>query len=464
MRLNLPIHSYRHSSRPVGSERLVNCFAERAPPEGKAPTIVTRSPGSVSACSLGSGPGRGIFAWNNALYAVSGRTLYSITSAHVATAVGTISGTARVSWAINPTQLVVCSAPDAYYLSGGTLTQITDADYTARGGAQAASLDGYILFREPNSGRFFSSDLNDASAYDGLYFATAEGFPDDLVGIDVDHRQIVLMGSSSLELWENVGGTGFPFARAINGYLELGAAAGYSIAKADNSIYWLASDLTVRRLEGLTPVRVSHHGVEQAIRGYGASNAVSDAHAFGYTQDGHIFYVLNFPTAGATWVYDATTQEWHERESYQDTRWRPVGAAFCYGRNYVQRYDTGAIGYLDPDTYTDFDDILRAEWTYGSAAYSGGGRTFHGMLECLAEGGVGLTTGQGSDPEIMLDVSDDGGRTWQAMVNQKLGRIGEYSNRIRWHRLGSSRDRIYRMAVSDPVKVTVSDTVLEVIG
>lgn len=456
--ISLPIHSYRHASRPVGTERLVNCFAERSPPNGKAPTIVTRSPGAVSAVSLGLGPGRGIYAWNGALYAVSGGTLYSISSGHVATAIGTISGTARCSFGINPTQLVINSAPDAYYLTGATLTQITDADYTARGGAQCTSLDGYILFREPNSGRFFSSDLNDASAYDGLYFATAEGFPDDLVGIDADHRQIVLMGANSCELWENVGGAGFPFARAINGFLELGAAAGYSMAKADNSIYWLASDLTVRRLEGLTPMRVSHHGVEQAIRGY----TISDAHGFGYTQDGHVFYVLQFPTSEATWVYDATTQEWHERASYGDTRWRPVGAAFCYGRTYVQRYDTGAIGYLDPDTYTDFGDILRAEWTFGTAGYAGGQRTFHGTLECLAEAGVGLTTGQGSDPEIMLDVSDDGGRTWRAMPNKKLGKIGEYRNRIRWHRLGSSRDRIYRMAVSDPVKVTVSDATLQV--
>lgn len=458
MRYPLPIHSYTHSSRPVGVERLVNCYAEQAPSEGKSPTVVMRAPGTVLGCTLGSGPGRGIYAWNDSLYAVSGTTLYAITSGHVATSVGTISGSAAVSWAINPTQMVINSAPDAYYYNGSTLTQVSDADYTSRGGASAVSIDGYILFREPNSGRFFSSDLNDAAAYDALMFATAEGFPDNIIGMIVDHRQVVLAGGQSMELWYNSGGAGFPFLRDTNGFLEIGCIAGASMAKADNSIYWLASDLTVRRLEGLTPTRVSHHGVEQAIRGY---TTKSDAIGMSYTQDGHVFYVLTFPTDGHTWVYDATTREWHERESYGLTRWRPCGITACYGKIYVQDYETGKVGYLDPDTYTEYSDTLRASFTFANGAYNEGRRTFHSMLEVLAETGVGLTTGQGSAPEIMLEMSDDGGRTWRSATNKSLGALGRYRSKVRWWRLGSSRDRIYRCAVSDPVKLTVADAMLE---
>ena len=363
-----------------------------------------------------------------------------------------------VSFAQNTSQMVVCAEPNAWVWNGASLTQITDTDFTSRGGAQAVSLDSYILFREPNSGRFFSSALDDALTYDGLYFATAEGFPDDLVGIIVDHRQIILAGTQTFEVWYNAGTSGFPFARDANGFLELGCAAGATLAKADNSVYWLASDLTVRRLEGLTPVRVSQHGVEQAIRSY----TVSDAYAFGYTEGGHINYVLTFPTSGHSWLFDATTREWHERESYNLTRWRPCSSAFCYGRNYVQDYETGKVGYLDSNTYTEWEQILRSEWTYGTAGYAGGHRSFHSELNCLVETGVGLTSGQGSDPQIMLDISDDGGRTWRASTTQSLGPIGTYRTTVYWNALGSSRDRIYRMAVSDPVKVTVYDTQLEV--
>jgi hypothetical protein len=357
--------------------------------------------------------------------------------------------------------MVVCASPDAYVLNGGVLTQVVDADYTSRGGASATSLDGYVLFREPNSGRFFGSDLNDATSYDALNFATAEGFPDNLVGMIMDHRQVVLAGSDSFELWFNNGGAGFPFTRDTNGFLEIGCAAGESLAKSDNSLFWLASDLTVRRLDGLTPVRVSHHGVEQAIRGY---STISDAIGMGYTQDGHVFYVLTFPTVGHTWVFDSTTKEWHERESYGITRWRPCAIAACYGRIYVQDYETGKVGYLNPDIYTEWEGTLRSEFTFASNTYNNGKRTFHGTFEVMAETGVGLTTGQGSDPQLMLDVSDDGGRTWRALPSKSIGALGEYRQHVMWDSLGSSFDRIYRCAVSDPVKMTISDASLVVEG
>jgi hypothetical protein len=461
MKYPLPIHSYQHSSRPVGAERMVNCFAERAPPEGKAPVSVMRAPGTILACYLSNMGGRGLYAWNDSLYAVDGGTLWHISSDHSATSLGSISGTGAVSWAVNATQLVINAAPDAFYSDGASVTQITDADYTSRGGASSISIDGYILFREPNTGRFFSSDLDDAASYDALMFATAEGFPDNIVGMIADHRQAVLAGAQSMELYYNAGRSGFPFARDTNGFLELGCAAGNSLAKADNSIYWLASDLTVRRLVGLTPTRVSQHGVEQAIRSYARK---SDAIGMAYTQDGHVFYVLTFPTDGHTWTYDVTTGEWHERESYGDTRWKPCATAFCYDRNYVQDYATGKIGYLDPDTYTEYGLTHRSSFTFANGAYNNGHRTFHSLLEVMAETGVGLTSGQGSDPQIMLEMSDDGGRTWRSAPNKSLGAIGRYRDKVRWWRLGSSRDRIYRCSVSDPVKLTVSDAALEVIG
>lgn len=468
MRLQLPVHSYQHTSRPVGCERLVNCFAEVAPPEGKAPTALLRSPGTVS-YNAGAAIGRGAFNWNETLYVVEGTHLYSISSGGLSGGSidkinwGTIDGSNRVSFGVTPTQLVICASPNAYVFDGTTVTQITDADYTSRGGAQVVSIDGYVVFREPNTGRFFASDLNNASSYNALSFATAEGYPDNIIGMIVDHRQIVLGGSQSIELWSNVGTSPFPFARDANGFIEIGCAAGDSFAKADNSIFWLANDLTVRRLAGYTPQRVSQHGVELAIGSY---DTVSDAFGFGYTQNGHIFYVLTFPTEGHTWVLDVTTGEWHERESFGADYWKPICAVPVYNKIFVQHSSTGNIGYLDTDTYTEMSDgggagTLRSEWTYGSV-YDSGRRTFHSNLSVLVETGVGLTSGQGSDPEIMLDVSDDGGRTWRAMTNKKMGEIGQYRKRVQWPRLGSSRDRVYRNAVSDPVKVTVSDAQLEV--
>lgn len=452
-KLPLPVHSYQHVSRPVGVERLVNCFAEKAPPEGKAPAALMRAPGIVTGTSVGNGPGRGLFRFHGELYAVSGTTLYKVSSGYVATSLGTVNGTDIVSFAENPTQFVICDSSASYYSDGSTVTQITDADFN--NGVQCCALDSYILFRTRDSGQFFSSDFADASSYDALMYATAEGLADDLVGIISDHRQLLLLGEYSTEIWYNAGTSGFPFARDANGFLELGCAAGATLARIDNSVYWLASDLTVRRLDGLTPVRISQHGVEQAIATY----AVADAYAFTYSQQGHIFYVLTFPSSGHTWVYDATTTEWHERQSYGLSRWRPCSAAFCYGLWFVQDYETGKVGTIDTDTYTDWDDTQRLEATFPSV-YNNGTLLAHGSLSVMAETGVGNVTGQGTDPQMTLELSNDGGRTWRTQATKSLGLIGQYKSRVKWDALGSARDRVYRISISDPVKVVISDAQL----
>jgi hypothetical protein len=454
-RIPLPVHSYQHFSKRVGSERLVNCFVEQSPPSGKAPFSVSRTHGIVTAVAPASGVGRGVYRWKSQLYAVVGLNLYHISSSHVATPIGPIDGDDICSFAENPTQLVVCSSSASYVYDGVTLTKITDVDFES--GDQCCGIDGFILFKKPNSGQFFSSALNDALSYSGLDFATAEGIADNIVGIVADHRQAVLAGENSIELWYNAGTSGFPFIRDANGFVEIGCAAGRTLAKVDNTIFWLASDLTVRRLDGITPVRISTHGVEQAIAGYD----VSDAYGYGYTHGGHLFYVLIFPSSDATWVYDATTQIWHERQSYGLGRWRVCSMAHAYNRWYVQDFETGKIGYLDQETYTDWEDTQRMEVTFQDV-YNSGDLLIHDSLEVIIETGVGTVSGQGSSPQVTLEISDDSGKTWRTKPTKTLGQIGEYATRLRWISLGSSRYRQYRLSISDPVKVVVADAVLEV--
>lgn len=455
MKIPLPISSYMHFSPVVGSERVINAFAEQAPPQGKSPFAVSRTPGIATGTTPGVGPGRGLYRWQGQLYCVSGTTLYHISNVFVATAIGSISGTGRVSWAETPTQLVICDVSASYTYDGTTLAIISDVDFA--NGAQACSIDGFVLFREASSGRFFGSDLNDASSYDALFFATAEGLADNIVGIIADHRQAILAGEASIEIHYNAGIPGFPFIRDANGFIELGCAAGETLVTIDNTVFFLASDLTVRRLDGITPMRVSTHGVEQAIGTYD----VTGAFGIGYTQNGHLFYVLTFPASDATWVYDVTTQLWHERQSYGLGRWRPCAMAQAHARWYVQDFQTGKVGYLDQETYTDWDDTQRMELTFQDV-YNDGKLLIHDSLEVIIEAGVGTVTGQGVTPQVTLEVSDDSGRTWRAKPTKTVGAMGEYKTRLRWIGLGSSRYRQYKLHISDPVKIVIADAILEV--
>jgi hypothetical protein len=455
VRFPLPISSYSLRSTPASSARLLNCYAEILPPDAKSGILLSGTAGVTSWGTVGNGP---IIAKHFALgflFVVSGSKLYKVDSNRTATLLGDIGTPGNVDIDSNTDTVVVVNEPNAFYYDGTTFGQITDPDFTARGAADVEFVDNWLLFREPNSGRFFAADLATATDFDSLNFVTAEGSPDDLTGLKVDHRQVVALGEKTVELWENTGVSGFPFERSVNGLLEIGCFNGRTVAKQDNSIFWLANDYTVRRLDGTTPVRVSNHAIEALI----FNATIASGRAYAYSQDGHLFYVLTFPEC--TVVYDATTQQWHERQTYGEDNWIFHCHCQAFGLELVGSSTSNAIGYLDVEAYQDLGATRRVEWVY-QPIYADSRYAFHDRLEVVLETGVGITTGQGSDPEIMLDYSNDGGKTWVSMPNRDLGPIGTYETRVHWERLGRSRLRVYRMAVSDPVKVFVTDTQIEV--
>lgn len=457
MRFQLPIASTTLRSRPSSTARLLNCYAEKLPDDAKSAVLLTRSPGVHAWTTVGTGPIHGAHAALGYVFIVSGTKLYKVDSAQTATELGDIGTVGNLDMDSNGTYVVVVNAPNAFYTDGTTFAQITDVDFTSRGAADVEFVDNWLLFREPNSGRFFAADLGSATSFDALNFATAEGFPDDLVGIKVDHRDVMLFGSETVELWSNTGIAGFPFERATNGFIEIGCLNGRTVVKQDNSVFWLADDYTVRRLEGNVPQRVSTHSVEQSIVGA----TIDSARAFAYSQDGHLFYVLSFPEV--TWVYDATTMAWHERQSYGEDNWSVGCHAQAFGLELVGDATSNKVGYLDSETYTEWSNTMRMEWTY-QPVYAEQRLAFHDRLEIVLETGVGLVTGQGSDPQMMLDYSNDGGQTWRTLPNKDIGAIGRYDTRVVWSRLGSSRQRVYRASVSDPIPVNVTDTQIEVRG
>jgi len=63
-----------------------------------------------------------------------------------------------------------------------------------------------------------------------------------------------------------------------------------------------------------------------------------------------------------------------------------------------------------------------------------------------------------------MDISDDGGKTWEALPTRSLGLTGEYNEVPIWTNLGSSRNRVYRGWISDSIERGVFDTQLEVEG
>jgi hypothetical protein len=407
--------SYVARSTNAADNRMVNLFPEAIPEGsgGKEAGFLLRCPGLRLLATVGSGPIRGLWVTNGVAYVVSGDKFYSLSTSYTATLIGTVSGTGPVSMADNGTQIFIACNPTSfiYNTSTGVFGEITDTDFPGAG--SVGYLDGYFVFNEPDSQKFWVTSLLDGTSIDPLDFASAEGYPDNVVALIVDHREIFLFGNNSVEIWYDAGTPDFPLARIQGAFMEVGCEAAYSVAKLDNSVFWVGSDArgrgVVYRANGYTPLRVSTNAVEFAIQSYGN---ISDAIGYTYQQDGHPFYVLIFPSAQATWVYDVSTQLWHERAAFENgefTRHRSNCQMSFNNEVVVGDYEDGRLYAYDLDVYADDDQIQK--WLRSWRALATGTntlkRTAHHSLQLDAETGVGLNDYPAYDSEDLATEAGD---------------------------------------------------------
>ena len=420
--MKTPILGSAYVARSINAAdaRMVNLFPEIVPEAGKEPGFLNRAPGLEFLQTIGTGPIRALWAHQtngSDFYVVSGQQVFKLTSLTATPQLlGTVSGMGPVSIADNGTQLFFACNPDGYIYNESTnvFAQITDPDFA--GAVTVAYLDGYFVFNQPDSQILWVTQLLDGTSVDPLDFASAEGSPDGVVGIIADHRELWVFGTDSVEVWYDAGLTNFPLQRIQGAFNEIGCVSAYSIAKLDNGLFWLGTDARgqgiVYRANGYTGQRVSTHAVEYAIAQYGN---IFDAIAYTYQQEGHAFYVLIFPSANATWVYDVSTQAWHERAGFTNgefTRHRSNCQCNFAGTTVVGDYETGNIYSLNLDTYADNGEIQKwlRSWRALPTGTNNLKRTAQHSLQLDCESGVGLNLypayagGENIDTEAGLDL------------------------------------------------------------
>jgi hypothetical protein len=408
--------SYVARSINAADNRMVNLFPEATPENGKSIGYLNRAPGLRFLQSVGTGPIRGLWAHQtpgSEAYVVSGNAFYEIDSSYSARYLGAVSGSGPVSIADNGTQIFIAANPTGYIYNMNTAVfgQITDPDFP--GAVTVGYLDGYFVFNEPNSQRIWVTELLDGTSIDPLNFASAEGSPDGLVSLSIDHREAWLFGTDSVEVWYDAGTTGFPLARIQGAFNEIGCVAPYSVAKLDNALFWLGTDARgqgiVYRNQGYTGIRISTHAIEYAIQNY---SDISDAVAYTYQQEGHAFYVLLFPSANATWVYDAATGAWHERASWEDNgyiRHRSNCQMNFNGTIVVGDFANSNLYAFDLDTYSDngAEQIWVRSWRALPSDQNNLTRTAQHSLQVDCETGVGLSLYPAYDSEGLLTETGD---------------------------------------------------------
>lgn len=459
MKIPLTGQSYEHPSRDANYQRCINLFPSPTGDE-KAPVIQLHTSGLSTLGTLSGGQLRALMRFSESkLYAVVDNSVYLITvsvdkSSFTSSLIGTMEESqGRISWARNPTQIMIVDGTDNGYIitaATNTLTAISDADFT--GGETVTFLDSYFIYNTPNSTTMYATTINDGTSVSALDVATAEANPDLLKAVVSYKGEIWALGERSAEVWYNAANAvGFPLSLRQGATIDIGISAPHSAVVAGSTLLWLDDRRFLIQATGYTPTIVSSPAVSAKFQTY---SKVDDAFGFAFKDRGHFFYQLTFPTEQKTWVYDIDGKMWHER-SYRnpvtDTDARHL--ANCYSNfqnmNLVGAFNSGKIFKMSGDYYDDAGDPIIRLRTNSHSTTELKQFTVH-ELTLHAETGKGTATGTGSDPQITLRYSNDGGYTWSHHLARSLGKIGEYSTVPSWNRLGSGRQWVFELTYAEP--------------
>lgn len=465
--------SYPAQAVTLDQERTVNWYVERSEQAATATarTAMYPTPGVTSIATATHGVGRGHIFIDGREFCVIGGALYEVSS------VGTLTNRGNVTQ--DSTAVTISSNGDGggqlFITSGGngflfTLSTNVLTTIAALAGKadMGAHLDGYFLALDRDTSTLYVSDLLDGSTWQtGTQFAQRSAAPDPWISLQVLGRYIWLLGEQTSEVWYN-SGSAFPFELHPSGLIPYGIVAPDSAAVGDASLYWLGASKIgngyVMRSTGFTPEVISHPPMELAIGEY---IEIDDAFGECYSDLGHTFFVLSFPVAGKTWAFDSRSGQWHERgtwiaEQAAYTSWRPRYHAFAFGEHRILDSSGPSLYRMARDIGTDVESRPIRRLRRAPALQAEMQRIYYSSFELDLEPGLGAVTGQGSNPQVGLRYSNDGGKTWGPEMFRSAGALGNYLMRVQWERMGAARRRVFEVSVSDPVPYRLTNAYLRI--
>ena len=446
----LPLQSNPQEFREDGDERLINCFAEKI---GDKKFRIRSLPGfAVFSDDVNAVNCRGAIEADNFVYAVwEGGDVTKTDSSGVKTVIGHMGGVGPVDMARNgatPFQIgcIVTDIGKYYVIENSTVSLVDTRDLPAFN--SICWISGYFVLGVAD-GRFFNTGLNDAKSINGLDFAVAEGNPDGLIRVFTNRLELVLFGEKTTEIWgldSNPPATGSPFIRLGGAVINKGCASALSCVAIDNSYMWLGNDYKVYRNENYNPRRISHYGVERSIAGQADKTTIR---AGRWTYNGNEFYQISGDNF--TWVYNAATGFWSEGASYLKSRLNASIYVEAWGGNYCFTSINGTMYRLDDTIATEGSDplpfVIRCPDSPPKVTFN--------SIEGVFVAGRSKITGTENqiNSKVELTWSDDGGATWANHRVFELGKIGEYTRRVRTNRLGMADNKLgrrYEWRVTDP--------------
>jgi hypothetical protein len=445
--------SYHLDDRKAAVQTAINCYLEQIEGLGETRQLTQVSaPGLSPYLALGAEI-RGQRNAEGRWFVVAGNTLYEI-AAGAAVNRGTLNTSSGfVSMSHNNTQLAIVDGPNLYVYALASNVLSTPASAGWRGSKTVDFIDGYSIFVAPDTDQFYLSKIDDSATENPLDFSSADAQPDNVVTPRVLHRELLLFGLYTTEVWVDSGGAEFPFVRYNSAQIDVGCVGPQAAIVASDSVFWIGQTRTgsgvVYRMVGHSPQRVSTRAIEQMLA---KSTDITSASMWTYQVDGHEFIGINAPGLSTTLVYDAAMQQWHERAEWNYgglAGWSPLRISnVCYVNAAQYAGDaSGNLYKIDPTVYQLGSDPLVRERTWPHMVSASMEPITFGCLE------LACTTGYGGN--VTLELSNNGGFTFETPLRRALGATGQWMQKVRWHMLGTANDRVFRIRCSDAVPFNI---------
>lgn len=465
--------------------RSVNFFVEMGTQDSKAPAALVGTPGTKIFATFPAGPIRMFHVMVDRCFVVAGTSLYELyTNGTFSASLGAIPGAALIvsvdngisSHGVGGNQILMLTGGLGYIfnISTSVLTQITDPNFPANA-HQAAFLDGYFIVTSKTMA-FSTSALYDGLTYPALATAAAIAAPDNIQKPFGSNQVLYLVKDSTTEVWQNAAiptSQGCPFAHIPGSLVNFGTVADRSVTRVGDTVFLLGTTRVqdsavyfgVMSMSGTAAEKVSTPAIDYRIS---QLTSLSDAISYSWVYEGHLFYVLTFPTDDLTLFFDVTTKQWFDWSAhivdtlYAQHRHLSNEYGFFGGKHLVSHYNKPGIYELSSKYYDD-DGVAIVSIRIAQPIFDENENDNIKIFKLVidAETGVGDgSTGHNGAPTAWLSWSNDGGRTWSAEYSSSLGKQGEFKTRLIWRRLGSPKNRIFRLKITDSVKKVLLSTMV----
>ena len=396
----------------------------------------------------------GLYWWDEAekALAVVNSTLYTIDNATGSTTSVTsglpLPAGNRVSFATTPdgSDVLMASGQNIVSTDGSTAAALGDAD--APTAVRFVTVyDQYAIAAIEGTGLFAHSEVGDVTAWRAQDLASAEAKPDRIVSLLGTLDGFELFGKTSAEFWINDGVT--PFSRVRGLTFNRGCGARYSPALYGDTWLWLDNNRTVVK----STVNKIDEVSGQIDRALHSLSSVEDAIGDVMLVNGLALYVLTFPLANRTFVYNIKQNDWTEWGEWNATNGEYLrfrGNSYCYAtkwnKHLVGDKTSGNIYSLNRDYHYDVGSTLRSMRRTGFITHGTGNKKHCRELRFRLKRSV--ATSATPAPLMSVKWRNDSG-AWEPTRLVSLGEAGQHELMVSLKQCGDYRTRQYEFSHAD---------------